>query len=326
MVRSKFLFPLVFVAILLAGVTSEAAAGKYKFAFVAHGGPGNPFWNVVIKGMEDAATRYDVDVQWLSNPTFSIADMPNFLDDAIANQVDGIGITCPDPEAIRESVERAKEKNIALIILNTADPNASTQDALPTLFYVGASEFLGGQSNGKAILAEAKRRGLKIDHAVCPIQEIGHSGLEARVAGFKSILEPEGITVDGLTISNNVEQSAGLLKAYFLSHPKSTAIATLGPLPADSFYLYVEEESKNPGEILHTTHDTSPAIFDHIRSGYTIQAVDQQPYLQGYLTVAFLYLNKEFGLTLATDALTGPFVINAPDVEKISELVSAGVR
>ena len=66
------------------------AQERYKFAFVTHGGPGNPFWNVVIKGMKDAAKRYDVDVQWLSSPTFSIADMPNFLDDAIANKVNGM--------------------------------------------------------------------------------------------------------------------------------------------------------------------------------------------------------------------------------------------
>lgn len=35
------------------------AQERYKFAFVMHGGPGNPFWNVVTKGMEDAGKRYD---------------------------------------------------------------------------------------------------------------------------------------------------------------------------------------------------------------------------------------------------------------------------
>ena len=171
------------------------AQERYKFAFVTHGGPGNPFWNVVIKGMEDAAERYDVDVQWLSNPTFSIEDMPDFLDDAIANKVNGIGITCPDPEAIRESVERAHAEGIPVLVLNTADPNAGSDNALPTQFYVGASEYLGGQSNAKAILAEAEKRGIAVQRAVCPIQELGHSGLEARFAGFSSILEERGIAV-----------------------------------------------------------------------------------------------------------------------------------
>lgn len=299
---------------------------RLKFAFVTHGGPGNPFWNVVIKGMEDAGKRYDVDVQWLSNPTFSIADMPNFLDDAIANRVNGIGITCPDPEAIRESIDRAHAAGIPIIILNTADPNAGTQDGLPTEFYIGASEYLGGQSNAKAILAEAEKRGINIQRAVCPIQELGHSGLEARFAGFSSIFKEKGITVDGLTISNDVEQSSGLLRDYFLAHPQTNAIATLGPLPADAFYLYTEEEGKKPGDILHATHDTSPAIFEHIRKGYTVQAVDQQPYLQGYLTVSFLYLNHAYGLTLAQDVLTGPFSINAANVDRIAALMGQGYR
>ena len=328
MKRTELLRLLLSAIVCLSIIASPSivSAGNYKFAFVTHGGPGNPFWNVVIRGMEDAAVRYDVDVQWLSNPTFSIEDMPNFLDDAMAKQVDGIGITCPDPEAIRESVERAHRAGVPLIVLNTADPNAGTPDALPGLFYVGASEYLGGQSNARAILAEAKRRGIRIERAVCPIQELGHTGLEARFAGFRSILEPEGIPVDGLSISNNVEQSSGLLRDYFLGHPQTNAIATLGPLPADAFYLFADEAGKAPGDILHATHDTSPAIFNRIRDGYTVQAVDQQPYLQGYLTVVFLYLHKEFGLSLASDALTGPFVINSQNVDKISALVKAGVR
>ena len=316
----------IVVAFCLLFGSSAASAGKYRFIFVTHGGPGNPFWNVVIKGMEDAGNRYGVDVQWLSNPTFSIEDMPNFLEDALASGADGIGITCPDPEAIRESVERAHQAGIPMIILNTADPNADTEHALPALFYIGASEFLGGQSNARALLAEAKRKHTPITGAVCPIQEIGHSGLEARFAGFKSILEPAGIPVDGLSISNNVEQSSGLLRDYFLSHPNTNGIATLGPLPADSFYLYIDESGRPAGDILHVTHDTSPAIFERIRTGFTIQAIDQQPYLQGYLAVSFLFLNKEFGLSLAEDILTGPFVIDRKNVNRIAGLVDQGVR
>lgn len=301
------------------------AQATYHFAFVTHGGPGNPFWNVVIKGMEDAAARYGVEVQWLSNPTFSIADMADFLDDAIARKVDGLGITCPDPEAIRANVERARAAGIPVIVLNTADPNAGKPRALPTLFYIGASEYLGGQANGRAVLEEAKRKGLRLERALCPIQEVGHSGLEARLAGFRSALEP-AVQVDGLTISNDVEQSAGLLADYFLGHPQTRAIATLGPLPADAFYLYADEQGKKAGEIIHVTHDTSPAIFSRIRQGYTLQAIDQQPYLQGYLTVLFLYLNREYGLSLASDALTGPLVIDAANVGAIEGLVKSGVR
>ena len=208
-----------------------------RFAFVTHGGPGNPFWNVVIQGMDDAAQRYDVEAQWLSNPTFSIEDMADFLDDAIAARIDGLAITCPDPDAIRENVERARQAGIPVIVLNTADPHAGSDHALPTLFYIGASEYLSGQANGRAILEAAAQRGIDLQRALCPIQEIGHSGLEARFAGFQSVLAEVGVQVDGLTISNNVEASSGLLADYFLAHPDCRAIATLGPSPADALYL-----------------------------------------------------------------------------------------
>lgn len=120
--------------------------------------------------------------------------MANFLVDAIAGGVDGLGITGPDPEAIRENIERAHAAGIPIVVLNTADPNAGTKNALPTLFYIGASEYLGGQANGRAILQAAAQRGIQLQSAVCPIQEVGHSGLEARFAGFRDVLEPAGVT------------------------------------------------------------------------------------------------------------------------------------
>ncbi len=311
---------------LAAAAAGAQDAERLRFAFVTHGGPGNPFWNVVITGMEDAGQRYGVEVQWLSNPTFSIEDMADFLDDAIASGVDGLGVTCPDPDAIRENVERARASGIPVIVLNTADPHAGTPEALPTLFYVGASEYLGGQSNGRTILAAAAARDFDLKRALCPIQEVGHSGLEARLAGFRSILEPAGVIVDGLTISNDVETSTGLLSDYFLAHPDSRALATLGPLPADAFYLYADDMDLEAGQILHVTHDTSPAIFAAIGDGLTLQAIDQQPYLQGYLTVVFLYLHRTLGLALASDALTGPFVIDATNVDLVAGLVTEGYR
>lgn len=132
------------IATLFADGGTAQQSEHLRFAFVTHGGPGNPFWNVVITGMEDAGKRYDVDVQWLSNPTFSIENMADFLDDAIAADVDGLAVTCPDPDAIRENVARARAAGIP-VVLNTADPGAGTEQALPTLFYIGASEFLGAR-------------------------------------------------------------------------------------------------------------------------------------------------------------------------------------
>ena len=72
---------------------------------------------------------------------------------------DGIGTTVPNPEVIRDGVNRAAEAGIPVIVFNTADPNAGTDDALPTLFYIGANEFLGGRANANAVLDAADDAG-----------------------------------------------------------------------------------------------------------------------------------------------------------------------
>ena len=48
------------------------------------------------------------------------------------------------------------------------------------------------------------------------------------------------------------------------------------------------------GEMFATTHDTSAEIYEMIQSGYLVQAIDQQPYLQGFETIMWLYLNSQF--------------------------------
>jgi simple sugar transport system substrate-binding protein len=293
---------------------------------VSHGGVGNPFWIVVIKGMDDACALLSADCAWLADPVDSVDDMAGYWDDALARNNDGIGTTVPNPEVIRDGVNRAHDAGIPVIAFNTADPNAGTPDALPILFYIGANEYLGGRSNAQAVLAAAEAAGTTITKGVCPIQEVGHSGLEARCAGVRSVFEEAGIPLDGLTISNDGTASAGVLADYFAANPDTNAAFMLGPTPASSLHLYFTENGVAPGTIFATTHDTSSEIYEMIKEGYLVQAIDQQPYLQGFETIMWLYLNSQFALAPGGDILTGPGVINKDNVDQIVALTAAGYR
>lgn len=293
---------------------------------VSHGGVGNPFWIVVIKGMEDACTLLDADCQWLADPVDNVDDMAGYWDDALARENDGIGTTVPNPEVIRDGVNRAAEAGLPVIVFNTADPNAGTADALPTLFYIGANEFLGGRSNAQRVLAQAAADGVEVTKGVCPIQEVGHSGLEARCAGVRSVFDEAGIPLDGLTISNDVTESAGILADYFSANPDTNAAFMLGPNPSSSLNLYFQEAGRMPGDVYATTHDTSAEIYEMIQGGYLLQAIDQQPYLQGFETIMWLYLNSQFALAPGGDILTGPGVIDGSNIDAVVALTAEGYR
>jgi simple sugar transport system substrate-binding protein len=303
-----------------------AQGDQLVFRMVSHGGAGNPFWIVVIKGMEDSCALLDADCAWLADPVDNVDDMAGYWDDALAADPVGIGTTVPNPEVIRDAVNRAAEAGLPVIAFNTADPNAGTPDALPILFYIGASEFLGGRSNAQRVLAEADADGVEIVRGVCPIQEVGHSGLEARCAGVRSVFDEAGIPLDELTINNNTTESAGTLADYFTANADTNAAFMLGPNPATSLNLYFEESGRAPREVYATTHDTSSEIYSMIQEGYLLQAIDQQPYLQGYMTIQWLYLNSQFKMAPGGDIFTGPGVIDGSNVDAIIDLTAAGYR
>jgi simple sugar transport system substrate-binding protein len=318
---------LLLVGVLLIGLGVVGAQDdSLTFAMVSHGGASNPFWIVVIKGMTDACALLNASCQWLSEPDYGLEQMAGYWDDALALNPDGVGTTVPDPDVIRSGVERAHELGIPVIVFNTADPGAGTDTALPTLFYIGANEFTGGVSNARRVFAEAEADGVEITGGVCTIQEQGHSGLEARCAGVESVFDEMGVPIQRLNITNNPEETAGILSDFFAANADTNAIFMLGPQPSSGLNLYIQESGRAAGELYATSHDTSAEIYQMIQDGNLLQTIDQQPYLQGFETIMWLYLNSQYALAPGGDIFTGPGVIDLSNVEQIIELTAAGYR
>jgi simple sugar transport system substrate-binding protein len=225
---------------------------------------------------------------------------------------------------VRSGVETARSQGIPVIIFNTADKNAGTDKALPVLFYVGANEFTGGVSNARRVFAAAEAAGTPINRGVCTIQEQGHSGLEARCAGVRSVFDEMGVQLDILDITNDPTESAGKIAEYFTANPDTNAIFMLGPNPSAALNLYLNESGRT--DLFATTHDTSEEIFDMIEQGRLLQAIDQQPYLQGFETIMWLFLNSQYKLQPGGDIFTGPGVIDQSNLADIRALVAAGYR
>jgi simple sugar transport system substrate-binding protein len=296
-----------------------AQDGPQRYFIVSHGGPGNPFWNVAIQGMNDACAALNaiaaggVECQWLGDETFGFDNMPGYMDDALAAGAAGIGITAARPEAVEEGAMAAMEQGIPVIALNAPD----TRDTpIPYLFYIGGDEELGGMAVAEAMLAT----GQTITRAICPIQEPGHTGLEARCRGFRTVMEAAGVPVENLTTDNDISITSGILSDYYLANPDLNAVFSLGPLPSDAYYQFLDENGIDPATILHGTFDLGPAIISAIQDGRTLIAIDQQQYLQGYETIMWLYLNHNYGLAPANDILTGPGRVTADNVDLVAAL------
>jgi simple sugar transport system substrate-binding protein len=81
------------------------------------------------------------------------------------------------------------------------------------------------------------------------------------------------------------------------------------------------------GRILLATFDLSTPVLQAIQQGDILFAVDQQPYLQGYLPIVLLTLHKtNLSEITAPVVPTGPDFVTQDNVTQIEQLVAAGTR
>lgn len=319
--RSRRLSGLVvgFAALMAAMAVSAQEFTVYE---ASHASTGDPFWAPYFKGMNDAAAKYEVKLVSLATGSYeSSARNVEKLDQAIAANPDGIIVTVQDYNASDASLRRAREKGIPVIAVNVAEDPRPAAERIPYLFYVGGNEELGGRQAAERVLAA---KGSKA--TACIIHQAGHAGLAARCKGWTDVMKDAGIATDILPVpTDQPTAQAEQLKAYLQSHPDTDALFVVGPPPA-SVAIQVLDELGKTDAISLFAYDMTTELLEAIEKGALVGTVDQQPYLQGYLGVEFLYLNKTHGFTIGGDVLTGPAIVDASNVAVVKAGVAAGYR
>jgi len=309
--RKFFLVVLLIVAIL--------GFSKYTFYLVSHGGPADPFWGVVMKGMKDAAEKYGVEAIYLGPEKYSLKEFIDLVNSAIARKPDGLIVTITNPVALDEPLRKAIKMGIPVVAINVPDTRPP-EEAIPYLVYVGMDEYLAGVYAARRMLQEFTPK-----RAVVAIHEPGHVGLEARAKGIMDVLSEKNIPVEKLDITTDPTKALTIMKSYLMKHPDTDAIFTLGPLGAHPAIQLVEEEGL-VGKVKIGAIDLTTKITDAIKKGVVVFTIDQQQYLQGYLPVVFLYLYKEYGLIPHEKVLTGPSIVDKTNVEIVEKTVKMGYR
>ena len=76
------------------------------------------------------------------------------------------------------------------------------------------------------------------------------------------------------------------------------------------------------------TFDTNAELVNAIKDGSVAWAIDQQPYLQGYIAVGSIWLYVTNGNTVGggENVATGPSFVDETNVDKVTEFAAAGTR
>jgi simple sugar transport system substrate-binding protein len=132
------------------------------------------------------------------------------------------------------------------------------------------------------------------------------------------------IEIDAAT---NADAAAGTptFAGYVSSHPDVKLIVTdHGGLTATA-ETYLKAAGKNAGDIKIAGFDLSPATVTAIKGGWTGLVIDQQEWLQGYLPILQICLNKVYGFS-GMHINTGAGFVDKSNIDFIAPLAEKLIR
>ena len=297
---------------------SDVSAGKattprMTVALITHAAPGDTFWDTIRKGAEAAAAKDNVKLVYSSDP--SGPNQSNLVQNAIDQKVDGIALTLAKPDAMKAVVAKAVEAGIPVVGFNTGVQDWKEQGLLE---YFGQDESIAGEAFGRRL----NEAGAK--HTVCVIMEQGQVALEARCAGVKKTFSGK---TDILYVNGTDMPSVkSTITAKLKTDSSIDYVTTLGaPFAMTAIQSIADAGTKTK----LATFDLNKDAVGAIKSGKIQWAIDQQPYLQGYLSVDSLWLYKTNGNYSGggeAPVLTGPAFVDKTNVDKIAEFAAKGTR
>jgi simple sugar transport system substrate-binding protein len=290
----------------------QANTPEMTVAMITHGAPGDTFWDIIRKGAEAAAAKDNVKFQYSADP--DSGKQATLIQSAIDAKVDGIAVTLPDPPALAPTVKKAIDAGIPVVAFNAGIGKYQESGALS---YFGSDESLAGETAGK----RASDEGYK--NLLCVIQEQGQVQLEARCDGVKKTFTGnwQKIYVNGRDLPS-VRSTIG---AKLAQDKNIDLIVTLGaPIALNA--IDAVKEAGSSAKV--GTFDFNPQIPPKITSGELVWAIDQQPYLQGYLAIDSLWLYKNNGNILGGGqaTLTGPYLVDKSNIDVVGKFAEAGTR
>jgi simple sugar transport system substrate-binding protein len=317
-------------ALLIAGCSSSsggkeseesgaaASAGKANtprmtVALVTHQAPGDTFWDIVRKGAQAAADKDNIKLVYSADP--NAGNQANLVQNAIDQKVDGIAITLAKPDAMKDVVAKAKAAGIPVVGLNSG---LSDWQSLGLMSFFGQDESVAGEAFGKRLNEVGAKK------AVCVVQEQGNVGLTQRCDGVKKTFkgDTEVLNVNGTDMPSVKATITAKLK-------QDTAIDYVVALGAPYALTAVQSVGDAGSKAKVATFDLNKELTDSIKKGDIQFAVDQQPYLQGYLAVDSLWLYKNNGNYSGGGeeaVLTGPAFVDKDNVDAIAKFAAKGTR
>jgi simple sugar transport system substrate-binding protein len=284
-------------------------APAWRFVFVNHVTT-NSFFVPTRTGLGDAAKLLGIPTpQWTGSTEGNVSEMANAFSTAINGNADGIAISLTDSNAFVDLTKQALAKGIPVIAYNAT---ASNNYALT---YVGQDLYQSGFLMGQRIAKDVTSGDILVG-----ISQPGGNNVQPRLDGIVAALKQYAPAVNVISINTGAEQANELnaITAAYAGHPDVKGIYAVDAGSTASIAQLINNRGLQ-GKVHAGGYDTLADTLKGVSSGALDFTIDQSAYLQGFLSVLYLYLFRvsgtllappatDTGLTFVTKENVGPYV------------------
>jgi simple sugar transport system substrate-binding protein len=297
---------------------SATAAGdfpstpKWKFVFVCHVTT-NSFFTPTQYGAQDACALLNCEFQWTGSKDSIVAEMVNATKTAISAKADGIALAVVDKNAFNAPVDQALSAGIPVVSYN-AD-GAKDDPGTNRLAYIGQGLYDSGVQLGQRALASGLASGDVVGFIATP----GALNIQPRIDGASDAIKQSGKPIKFTPVGTNADVTKGLsiIDAYAQGHPNLTGMLAVDAGSTQAVGQVVQKyKMRDKGLKVAGGFDLVPETLQAIKGGSLDYTIDQQPYLQGFLPVLYLYMYKlSGGLVFPSETNTGLLFVTKDSVD-----------
>lgn len=248
---------------------------EYHFYFIGQNSV-DPFWREVSKGIESAAEKYNVAVEFNSPRFNNPVEGLKYLDIAILSKVDGIIVHAATGGRFREFINRAYSEDIPVVTIETDDNNSDRST------FVGTNSFLLGKEAAR-LMIKATAGTANIAVVVSNDIEIDEVSENLKLNGFLSTIKE----YPGMQITEIFTSKMGILSAEEItqtiisSYPEVDAILTTNSVDTLGAVQLIIDQNQ-VGNITLIGYGETESILRYIRNGIIYGTVMSDPFRMGY--------------------------------------------
>ena len=236
------------------------------------------------------------------------AEQVRVVEDVTRRGVDAIAISCDDPTACVEPIDKAVAAGIPVITWDSDSPDSRR------LTYVGIDNFQAGQ-----VAADLLVRALKGGGQVALLTGVpGAYNLEERIRGFKDgLAKSPGVRIVATAVSNDdINMGVQAVEETMQTHPNLDGWFFVGmwPLFAERGSMPLWEDAVRNRGMQVVAFDTLPVELEFLRDGYLSALIGQKYWGWGADSIQMLYDHLLYGRTF--ERFTNP----AMDIVTISNV------